>query len=192
MPPRGIKEPRDTSERAASADGGAPLDVAKRRRVPDLYVLDQSFRVVMSWCSGKTDADMPVYNPAERTLSPAVDRVVRQVTAESKGADVLALVPPSLILRIVELDGPAGLHYGIFAEAYQSRDSMREAARRYTISRRELEVLTLLVQGAATSEIAAQLHIAETTVQDHIKSIAAKTNARSRTEIVAKVLGPGA
>ena len=188
MPPRGSKHP---GERAAAGHSVEALEVAKRRRVPDLYVLDRSFRVVMSWCSGKADADMVVYDPAEGVLAPAVDRVVRQVTAESKVPEVLALVPPSLILRIVELDGPAGLHYGVFAEAYQSRDNMREAARRYGISRRELEVLNLLVQGAATGEIAAQLHIAETTVQDHIKSIAAKTSARSRTEIVAKVLGPG-
>jgi len=168
-----------------------PLEVAKRRRVPDLYILDCAFRVVMSWASGQPGDALGLFDPAEGVLTPAVDRVVRQVTATLKGSEALVLVPPSMILRIVELTGPAGLHYGVFAEAYKSRDSMREAAKRYGISRREGEVLHLLVQGAATSEIAARLHIAETTVQDHIKSIAAKTGARSRTEIVAKVLGPG-
>jgi DNA-binding NarL/FixJ family response regulator len=190
-PPRDSKAPKDERNAARAGIEAEPLEVARRRRMADLYVLDASFHVVMSWTSGKPSDALGVFNPIEGALTPAVDRVVRQVTAELKGSEALALVPPSIILRIVELTGTAGLHYGVFAEAYKSRDSMREASRRYGISRRESEVLNLLVQGAATSEIAAQLHIAETTVQDHIKNIAAKTGARSRTEIVAKVLGPG-
>ena len=145
----------------------------------------------MSWCSGRLPSEGNILDSDKGLLVPAVDRIVRRVTADASANEVLALVPPSLILRIVELNGPAGLHWGVFAERYQSRDNMREAARRYGISRREGEVLNLLVQGATTAEIAAKLHIAETTVQDHIKNIAAKTNSRSRTEIVAKVLGPG-
>ncbi len=188
---RGHMRESDEIQRAdARVEGGAPLDVARRRRVADLYVLDASFRVVLSWTSGKAHTTTtPLCESGGSVFTPPIDRVVRQVAAEMQEGERLVLVPPNLLLRIVELEGSAGLHYGVFAEDYQSRDSMREAARRYGISRREIEVLTLLVQGAATGEISAQLHIAETTVQDHIKNIAAKTHARSRTEIVAKVLG---
>jgi hypothetical protein len=36
---------------------------------------------------------------------------------------------------------------------------------------------------------ASQLHIAQATVEDHVKNIAAKTDAHSRSQIVARVLG---
>lgn len=166
-----------------------PLELARRRRQPDLYILDRSFRVVMSWLAGR--GTQPLLQDDRCMLTESADRIVRRVTAEARGRETFAMLPPSLILRIVELDGSAGSHIGVFAEPFQSRDALREASRRYNITRRETEVLNLLVQGAATTEIASALSIQETTVQDHIKNIAAKTNSRSRTEIVAKVLGPG-
>jgi DNA-binding NarL/FixJ family response regulator len=174
---------------SAADENSETLELARRRRVPDLYILDRSYRVVMSWASGRgTDS---LIDSTRATLIESVDRVVRRVTAKARGMESFAMASPSLMLRIVELDGPAGGHIGVFAEPFQSRDALREASRRYHITRRETEVLQLLVQGAATGEIASALSIQETTVQDHIKNIAAKTNSRSRTEIVAKILGPG-
>jgi DNA-binding NarL/FixJ family response regulator len=49
---------------------------------------------------------------------------------------------------------------------------------------RELEVLTLLASGNSNKEIGAHLHIGETTVKAHLRSIFNKLNVLSRTEAI--------
>ncbi len=49
---------------------------------------------------------------------------------------------------------------------------------------RELEVLTLLARGRSNKEIAIQLHISETTVKSHLRSLFAKLDVLSRTEAI--------
>ncbi len=50
------------------------------------------------------------------------------------------------------------------------------------LSEREIEVLRLMAKGDANKEIAAQLHITDSTVKTHISSIFQKLNAKDRTE----------
>jgi len=50
------------------------------------------------------------------------------------------------------------------------------------LSRRELEVLALVAEGATNAEIGERLFIAETTVQCHVKSILRKLGVRNRTQ----------
>ena len=53
------------------------------------------------------------------------------------------------------------------------------------LSAREKEICHQVLVGRSTSEIAAALFISANTVQDHLKSIFAKTGIRSRRELVA-------
>jgi DNA-binding CsgD family transcriptional regulator len=57
------------------------------------------------------------------------------------------------------------------------------------LSRRESELLTHLVSGADTREIASRMFLSEHTVQDHLKSVFAKTQTRSRKALLARGLG---
>lgn len=50
------------------------------------------------------------------------------------------------------------------------------------LSRRELEVLRMIVDGATNSEIAERLVIATSTVQSHVKRVLHKLGAKNRTE----------
>ena len=63
--------------------------------------------------------------------------------------------------------------------------------RAFGLSARETELLGHLVRGAGTREVAARMFLSEHTVQDHLKSIFAKTAARSRRTLLARVLGGG-
>jgi DNA-binding NarL/FixJ family response regulator len=58
-----------------------------------------------------------------------------------------------------------------------------------SITDRELEVLELLTEGLRTSEIAARLAIAETTVRRHVGSAVAKLGVADRTAAVAMLSG---
>ena len=52
------------------------------------------------------------------------------------------------------------------------------------VTRREMEVLSLIARGATNSEIAAEMVIAETTVKTHVSSIMSKLAARDRVALV--------
>jgi DNA-binding CsgD family transcriptional regulator len=57
----------------------------------------------------------------------------------------------------------------------------------YGLTEQERAVSGLVFRGHSTHEISQRLHIAEHTVQDHLKSIFDKTGVRSRRELVATV-----
>lgn len=57
----------------------------------------------------------------------------------------------------------------------------------YGLSKRESEVVELLLQGHSTKEIAAHLYISPYTVQEHCKAIFEKVGVRSRRELVGRV-----
>lgn len=59
------------------------------------------------------------------------------------------------------------------------------------LSDRELEVLTLIAEGAANKEVARRLSIAERTVKAHVTSIFSKLGVSSRAEAVAVALRGG-
>lgn len=60
-----------------------------------------------------------------------------------------------------------------------------------SLSDRERAVLEALVGGAGTDQIAAQLHMAPTTVKTHLSSIFRKLGVANRTQAVAKALREG-
>jgi NarL family two-component system response regulator YdfI len=54
------------------------------------------------------------------------------------------------------------------------------------LTAREIDVLSLLAEGAGNKEIAARLHISEHTAKFHVSSILAKLGAATRTEAVTR------
>lgn len=60
--------------------------------------------------------------------------------------------------------------------------SMRPVPLGHDLTQRELEVLTLMVEGLSNPEIAARLEVTRATVKNHISSILSKLGASSRTQ----------
>jgi DNA-binding CsgD family transcriptional regulator len=68
-------------------------------------------------------------------------------------------------------------------------DRVAVFARACGLSRREAELLGHLVAGADTREVARHMFVSGNTVQDHLKSVFAKTATRSRRTLLARALG---
>lgn len=63
--------------------------------------------------------------------------------------------------------------------------AMREL---YELSASESKVVSLLVQGRNTKEIASSLEVADSTLRTHLKRIFSKTHTRHQAELVSKIL----
>jgi DNA-binding CsgD family transcriptional regulator len=68
-------------------------------------------------------------------------------------------------------------------------DRVNVFARSFGLSRRETELLSHLVTGADTRELARRMFLSEHTIQDHLKGIFAKTSTHSRQIVIARTLG---
>jgi len=67
-------------------------------------------------------------------------------------------------------------------------ESLKESENNLTyleeLSKREMEVLELLLRGLATAEIAEKLFLSKNTAKKHIYNILAKANVKNRTELL--------
>ncbi len=70
------------------------------------------------------------------------------------------------------------------ARAAQAARTAKESSPRHNLTRRELEVLTLLANGASTNAIAEQLCLSPHTVRSHVRHILGKLGAHSKLEAV--------
>ena len=82
---------------------------------------------------------------------------------------------------------PGSAHVAVSLTPALRADLNSLRLRLHGLSAREREIAELLIRGARTDELAAQLHISRHTLRDHVKSIFAKVGARSRAELVALV-----
>jgi DNA-binding CsgD family transcriptional regulator len=91
-------------------------------------------------------------------------------------------------LRLVPLTGLDGTLFGLVMETDPHGSTIRRAAERFNLTRRQIEVLVLVLGGATAGDVAHALCISEYTAQGYVKSLLTKTNSRNRASMVAKVL----
>lgn len=89
-----------------------------------------------------------------------------------------AVVAPSLTRRLLD----AYVHH--LPADPTAQDGTSEDARLTSLTDREREILTVIGQGWTNTEIAARLHLAESTVKTHVGRILAKTGSRDRIQAV--------
>ena len=129
--------------------------------------------------------------------APAESKALRAVAAKARavhGSDPLLASARS---RVRTIDGAWLLMYGsplssdgriaVIIQQATPSEVAPLVALAYGLSQREVAVTRLCIEGKATKEIAAALHLSAYTVQDHLKAIFEKTGVRSRGELVGQV-----
>jgi DNA-binding CsgD family transcriptional regulator len=91
-------------------------------------------------------------------------------------------------LRAARVGGVTG-NIAVTIEECSTSERAALFGRAHGLSPREAELLEHLLTGADTKEVASRMFVSANTVQDHLKSIFAKTGTRNRPSLVSRALG---
>jgi DNA-binding CsgD family transcriptional regulator len=124
-----------------------------------------------------------------RPIRAVCSRALAQEEAgeEEKWAKVCIRLPDGryLSIRASKLeDAACSIQLAVTLEAAKPSDILPLIAEAYGLSAREKQVIERIIRGFSTKELAHSLHISAYTVQDHLKSIFAKTGFSSRRELM--------
>ena len=179
--------------RAQAATFAESSGRAERAAGPVVLLLSEELDVLGQ--TPQTGEYLRVLVPTDREPIPAAAyNVGAQLLANAAGVDTN---PPSarvhlaggrwLTLRAAAIGADATIAVSIEDSSPAQRLSL--FARAYGLSERERDLLGHLAAGADTREVAATLHLSEHTVQDHLKSVFAKTGTRSRRTLLSRAIG---
>jgi DNA-binding NarL/FixJ family response regulator len=121
------------------------------------------------------------------------DPYVTAVLQAGANGYILKTASPAEIIQAVRdvHAGKSALDASITQKLIAQIANQRETSEVESLSRRELEVLTLAAKGYTNKAIARQLNISDRTVQGHLAHIFAKLHANSRTEAVMRAVSLG-
>lgn len=174
-----------------------PARRARRTPAPAVFILDRDLRIQsMSQLEDIGSLVMaalifPVDGRLPKFLEVTIARLIREWHPNKPSlCHARASVPiPGLFLRVVPVAKDDSYQIAVLVEPHRTRRSVQSAAARFNISPREREVIDLMFLGYTAEEVAGTLHIAQSTVHDHVKRLIMKTRSHNRIEMAAKLLG---
>ncbi len=183
----------------------APAAAYPRETGPVVLTLDESLRIHGRTAASQAWLDVLLPPDSGAQAVPAgVYNVAAQLLAIEEGIDDHPAYARThlangfwLTLRAARLapdsdpsgDMTASATIAVTVEEASAADRLDLFARASCLTARERELLALLATGSDTRALARQMTLSEHTVQDHLKSIFAKTGTRDRVTILARALG---
>lgn len=174
----------------------APAETA--RVGPGVVVFDEAGHVESM--SGAAERWIEQLVEVPPPSGPAESKTVQAVAALARtlrdGQDPLELSARSrartrsgewLLLYGTRLSGAAAGRTAVIIQPAAPNEVAPLVAVAYGLTEREVQITRLCLRGQSTKEMAQSLHVSAYTVQDHLKSIFAKTGARSRGELVGQI-----
>jgi DNA-binding CsgD family transcriptional regulator len=176
----------------------APAAVARADHGPGVIVFDpdgepESISAAAErWISELAEDPAPE-RPSESKIVQAVAARARTIPA---GTDPLELAARArvrtrtgawLLLYGTRLSGEPGGRTAVIIHPATPQDIAPVVALCYGLTDREAQVAMQCIQGRATKEIARALSMSPYTVQDHLKSVFAKTGVHTRGELVGQI-----
>lgn len=169
--------------------------LAVRRAAPIAFTIDTKGALVSTIDESEGEVSslrthlMPRNGEVPAVLRAVIADLLERFHSGVPAGELVSILPFALI-RLAPLRSralPATLL--VTVEWLRSRASLEVTAAQYSISKRELQVLSAMLRGAAVAEIAAELSISESTVVFHLKRMLKKTLSKNRTELAARMLG---
>lgn len=161
------------------------------KAAPSFVVVDSRCRIRYASENGQGDTDLERLIINRAKLQPDVEAFVRGLTGADSDEPVspvrFNVLDDFRILRVARVTGD-GTMFILSIEEDRNRSGLMRAARRHELTRRETEVLGLILDGSSAGEIAKALAISEHTVQGYFKRLLFKTGARNRVSMVAGIL----
>lgn len=167
---------------------GPPNEIyesARHRAAPECYVVGADLVVLITTASAEPGQSVVLPEPVARFVAGLIEAAGGDLNAAS-GSEIIE----GKLVRTAPMSSTSGACLGVFVEVLRGRDALASAIERYGLSVRETDVLNCLARGERTKGMAKTLGISEATVSDHVKSIMAKMNCHSRTQLLARVFGP--
>lgn len=160
---------------------------------PDLTVRTQTpyaaeyLRTLVPPSGGEPPIPASAYNVAAQLLAveAGVDRHQPSARVHLAGGLWVTL----RAARIGEASAPTRRDIAVTIEPTPARDRASVFARAFGLGAREREVLDHVVAGLDTREVARRMVVSEHTVQDHLKSVFAKTGTGTRGALVSRAVG---
>jgi DNA-binding CsgD family transcriptional regulator len=154
-----------------------------------------SFAIIDAQCSiryvSAANGDLKLITSNSVELQPEVEAFIRALPFESEDWSTLrsTMLSDHRALRVVRVVGSEGTMFVLSIDNFldDHRDCLERAARRHQLTRRETEVLSLILDGSSAGEIARMLTLSEHTVQGYFKRLLFKTGARNRVSMVAGI-----
>jgi DNA-binding CsgD family transcriptional regulator len=171
-----------------------------------VLTLDDDLRITSRTAASQAWLDVLLPpNSDERAIPASVYNVAAQLIAAEGGIDGHDAYARThladgfwLTLRAARLSlgarQPGGSAAGeatlvVTIEEASAAERLELFSRAFGLTARERELLGLLAAGSDTRAMARQMSLSGHTVQDHLKSIFAKTGARDRVAVLSRALG---
>jgi DNA-binding NarL/FixJ family response regulator len=173
-----------------AGDGQAAIELVRRER-PDVILMDIRMPRVDGIAATRqiTGAGTPTRVVILTTYE--LDEYVFDALAAGASAFLLKAAPPEDLIRAIRvvasgdaLLAPSVTRRLIEEFARRPEPQARKAKQLDALTEREREVLREVAGGFTNSEIAARLHVAETTVKTHVAHMLDKLELRDRVQAV--------
>jgi DNA-binding CsgD family transcriptional regulator len=178
---------------AAACDDDRPARAAERVRLAHARLADCPLEAAVA---GRGEpllvpdhgAQRPLVTlggPSGLAIAPLVhpDRTIALLYGDRRDGPALDELDRELLWTFATAAAPL-LHLATLAAIARPGDQQPPAAA--ALTRREVEVLRLMAEGAGNAAIARRLSVSETTVKTHVRQILRKLGAANRTEAVAR------
>jgi DNA-binding NarL/FixJ family response regulator len=182
-----------------------PAAAYRRGAGPVVLTLDDGLRIASRTAASQAWLDVLLPpEPSEQAVPASVYNVAAQLLSAEEGIDDHPAVTRThlaggfwLTLRAARLSagqevaasaGGGGTIVVTIEEA-SAADRLELFGRAFGFTSRERELLSLLAIGSDTRALARRMSLSEHTVQDHLKSIFAKTGSGDRITLLSRALG---
>ncbi len=194
-----ILNEEETIEVAGEASNGEEAIEKVRELMPDVILMD----INMPRCNGLEatriiKAEMPYVKIVMLTVSDDDEKLFESIKSGAQGYLLKNLEPADLVTYLTGVmkgETPiSGLMATKIFEHFTGNPVSSEPKNdreKKPLTKREIEVLQLVIKGATNRDIANELHISENTVKNHLRNIMEKLHMQNRIQAATYALKEG-